>query len=137
MYKLNEEKMFYDVADGIAVIIDFTTGVYYGMDVLSSAVFDALMAGASDEAVVNALKQLPGCPADIETLYKTFLQKMLDREMILGDGTGDACAPFDEALTVNGFQLNCEDFSEVRDLLMADPVHDVEPEMGWPFLKEE
>ena len=62
MYKLNEEKMFYDVADGIAVIIDFTTGVYYGMDALSSAVFDALMAGASDESVVNALKQLPGCP---------------------------------------------------------------------------
>lgn len=137
MYKLNEEKMFYDVADGIAVIIDFTTGVYYGMDALSSAVFDALMAGASDEAVVNALKQLPGCPADAEDLYKAFVQKMLDREMILGDGTGGACAAFDEALAANGFQLNCEDFSEVRDLLMADPVHDVEPEMGWPFLKEE
>ena len=137
MYKLNEEKMFYDVADGIAVIIDFTTGVYYGMDALSSAVFDALMAGASSEAVVNALKQLPGCPADIEDLYNAFIQKMLDRQMILGDGTGDACAAFDEALAANGFQLNCEDFSEVRDLLMADPIHDVEPEMGWPFLKEE
>ncbi len=137
MYKLNEEKMFYDVADGIAVIIDFTTGVYYGMDALSSAVFDALMAGASDESVVNALKQLPGCPADIEELYKSFIQKMLDRQMILGDGVGGACAAFDEALAENGFQLNCEDFSEVRDLLMADPIHDVEPEMGWPFLKEE
>ena len=137
MYKLNEEKMFYDVADGIAVIIDFTTGVYYGMDALSSAVFDALMAGASDEAVVAALKQLPGCPADAEDLYKAFVQKMLDREMILGDGTGGACPAFDEALAANGFLLNCEDFSEVRDLLMADPVHDVEPEMGWPFLKEE
>lgn len=137
MYKLNEEKMFYDVADGIAVIIDFTTGVYYGMDALSSAVFDALMAGASDEAVVNALKQLPGCPADVEDLYKSFVQKMLNRQMILGDGTGGACAAFDESLAANGFQLNCEDFSEVRDLLMADPVHDVEPEMGWPFLKEE
>lgn len=137
MYKLNEEKMFYDVADGIAVIIDFTTGVYYGMDALSSAVFDALMAGAGDEAVVKALQQLPGCPADVEAMYKAFVQKMLDRQMILGDGTGDACAPFDAALAANGFKLDCEDFSEVRDLLMADPVHDVEPEMGWPFLKEE
>ena len=137
MYKLNEEKMFYDVADGIAVIIDFTTGVYYGMDALSSAVFDALMDGASDDAVINALKQLPGCPADAENQYKAFVQKLLDREMILGDGTGGECAPFDESLIAYGFQLNCEDFSEVRDLLMADPIHDVEPEMGWPFLKDE
>ncbi len=137
MYKLNDEKMFYDVADGIAVIIDFTTGVYYGMDALSSAVFDALMAGAGDEAVVKALQQLPGCPADVAEIYNAFIQKMLDRQMILGDGTGSECAPFDAALAENGFQLNCEDFSEVRDLLLADPVHDVEPEMGWPFLKEE
>ena len=137
MYRLNDEKMFYDVADGIAVIIDFTTGVYYGMDELSSAVFDALMAGAGSESVLAQLKQLPGCPEDMDAIYHSFLQKMLDREMILGDGEGGDCAAFDAALADKGFQLNCEDFSEVRDLLMADPVHDVEPEMGWPFLKED
>lgn len=137
MYQLNAEKMFYDVADGIAVVIDFTTGVYYGMDALSSAVFDALMAGAGDEAVVNALRQLPGCPEDVDALYSAFVQKMLDRQMILGDGEGGECAPFDPAVVGESFQLNCEDFSEVRDLLLADPVHDVEPEMGWPFLKED
>lgn len=137
MYRLNDEKMFYDVADGIAVIIDFTTGIYYGMDELSSAVFDALMAGAGSESVLAQLKQLPGCPEDMDAIYHGFLQKMLDREMILGDGEGGECAAFDAALAEKGFQLNCEDFSEVRDLLMADPVHDVEPEMGWPFLKED
>ena len=137
MDRINDEKMFFDVADGIAVVIDFTTGVYYGMDELSTAVLQALLSGASDTAVVGALRNLPGCPEDIAERYNAFVQKMADCQMILGDGEGGDCAPFDTALTAVGFELKCEDFSEVKDLLLADPVHDVEPEMGWPFLKGE
>lgn len=137
MYKINDEKMFFDVADGIAVVIDFTTGVYYGMDELSTAVLQSMMAGAGDEAVLGALRQLPGCPDDIAERYSAFVQKMVNCQMLLGNGEGGDCAPFDTALAACGFALKCEDFSEVRDLLLADPVHDVEPEMGWPVLKGE
>lgn len=137
MYTLNSEKMFYDVADGVAVIIDFTSGTYYGLGELSSAVFENMMNGAGDGAILAALKAIPGCPDTIEEGYKAFLDTLFEREMILGDGEGGECAPIDPALAEGGFELTCEDFSEVQDLLLADPVHDVEPEMGWPFLKEE
>ena len=31
-YQLNEAKMFADVTDGIAIIINSMTGIYYGMN---------------------------------------------------------------------------------------------------------
>ena len=43
MYKLNEAKMFYDIADGQAVVINFETGMYYGSSPLASAILDLLL----------------------------------------------------------------------------------------------
>ena len=47
MYKLNDEKMFFDIADGQAVVINFTNGMYYGTSTLGSAILENLVKGAS------------------------------------------------------------------------------------------
>ena len=41
-YVLNEEKMFADVTDGIAIIINSETGIYYGLNGLGTAVYENL-----------------------------------------------------------------------------------------------
>ena len=46
-YVLNEEKMFADVTDGIAIIINSETGIYYGLNGLGTAVYENLMNGSS------------------------------------------------------------------------------------------
>ena len=38
---------------------------------------------------------------------------------------------------IDGFTLVLDEFSEVQDLILADPVHDVDVEKGWPVFKEE
>ena len=45
-YVLNEEKMFADVTDGIAIIINSETGIYYGLNGLGTAVYENLMNGS-------------------------------------------------------------------------------------------
>ena len=57
-YKLNEEKMFADVTDGIAIIINSETGIYYGLNALGSAVYENLVNGASVEDILTALKSI-------------------------------------------------------------------------------
>ena len=39
-YKLNEEKMFADISDNIAIIINTQTGIYYGLNCLATLVFE-------------------------------------------------------------------------------------------------
>ena len=136
MFKLNEEKMFYDIAEGQAIIINFTTGMYYGTSSLGSAVVDALLSGASVDAVLAAVKALPACPADVDACMSAFVDALLEKEILVSAETNaDAVINITEAALTDGFLLSVDEFTEVQDLIMADPVHDVDVEQGWPILE--
>lgn len=136
MYKLNDEKMFYDMAEGQAIVINFTTGMYYGTSSLGSAVLDSLLAGADLETVCAAIQTLPGCPEDMAAQLDTFIGQLLEKEVIVpGESTGAACV-IDASALADGFTLTVDEFAEVQDLILADPVHDVDVEQGWPILGE-
>lgn len=136
MYKLNEEKMFYDMADGQAIVINFTSGMYYGTSSLGSCILDALLAGSSVADVYNAISALPDCPADMKERLDDFISRLLEKEIIVpAEGTGAPCA-IDASALADGFELTVDEFAEVQDLILADPVHDVDVEQGWPILNE-
>lgn len=137
MYKLNEEKMFYDMAEGQAIVINFTTGMYYGTSSLGSAVLDSLVAGADVQSVLTAVQALAGCPSDMEEQLNTFIVQLLEKEILVpAEGTG-AAVVIDASSLTDGFNLTVDEFAEVQDLILADPVHDVDVEQGWPILNEQ
>lgn len=131
-YVLNEAKMFSDIADGIAIVINSETGIYYGMNGLGTVVFDNLMSGASMEAVLAALVALPGVPGDMEARLNTFVGKLKDFEIVLEGQDGSAEANID-ATTAQGdeFALLVQEFNDAQELLLADPIHEVKEESGW------
>lgn len=138
MYKVNESKMYYDIAEGQAVVINFLTGMYYGANLLGSAVLDRLQAGASREAVLAALCALTGCPDDIEEQLDAFIARLLDLEILVpGPAETSKCGLIGAEALEDGFYLAIDEFAEAQDLLLADPVHDVDATQGWPVLKEE
>lgn len=138
MYKINDEKMFYDMADGQAIIINFTTGVYYGSASLGSEIIDRLIKGYDPALVLSAVKAAPGCPADIEDTFSAFIKALLDKEIIAaGDTVPGGDEPIGAEALIDGFAFTVDEFADVQDLLMADPVHDVDIDMGWPIMKEE
>ena len=117
-------------------MINFTTGMYYGTSSLGSAVLDALLAGAAAETVCKAIQTLPGCPEDMEAQLNTFIDQLLEKEIIVpAESTGAACT-IDASSLADGFQLTVDEFAEVQDLILADPVHDVDVEQGWPILNQ-
>ena len=138
MYQLNEEKMFFDIADGQAVVINFVSGMYYGTTALGSVILERLVKGCAPEEIAGAVKALPGCPEDFDVQIGAFITKLKDKEILLDGEThpGGGEEIGDMALA-DGFDLTLDEFSEVQDLILADPVHDVDVEQGWPIFKEE
>ena len=65
-YQLNEEKMFADITDGIAIIINSETGIYYGMNTFATNVYENIVAGVSIEDIKAEIKKLSDLPADFE-----------------------------------------------------------------------
>lgn len=131
-YVLNEEKMFADVTDGIAIIINSETGIYYGMNGLGTTVYENLMNGASLESVLEALKSMAGAPADIEKRLNDFVKAMLDNELIMEGSTSNAEVNLDSSIASgDNFELKVEEYNDAQELLLADPIHEVKEETGW------
>lgn len=132
-YVLNDSKMFSDIADGIAIIINSETGIYYGMNGFATVVFAGLMSGASTEALLEELRGLPGVPDDMEKRLEDMVSTLKKYEIIV---EGEVYAPdaidLDSATALaDDFILTVQEYSDAQELLLADPIHEVKDESGW------
>jgi hypothetical protein len=130
-FVLNEAKMFSDIADGIAIVINSETGVYYGMNNFGTAVFENLLQGASTEDILTAAKKLPGAPDDLEQRLQDFVEQLKGFEILM-EGEGNGSADLDAAtLGEDGFALKVQEYNDAQELLLADPIHEVKENKGW------
>jgi len=134
-YRIDESQFFYDYSDGLAIIINSTTGIYYGINVFGSAIFDQLVKGASPASVLEQLRHLPNCPLEIENILVDFITRLRNFSLLVPEEEAGAAAhPFNAEVAVEGFFFEVEEFAEIREILLADPIHDVNSTYGWPVL---
>ena len=131
-YVLNDSKMFADITDGVAIVINSETGIYYGMNELGTAVFENLINGASTEGVLTALKALPGAPSGVDSNFKLFLDAIVEKELvILGAGKNVEVNLDGSLATGDNFIMSVTEYNDAQELLLADPIHEVKEETGW------
>lgn len=131
-YVLNDDRMFADVTDGIAIIINSETGIYYGLNGLGTSVYENLVNGASVEEILVALKSIAGAPADIESRLNSFISKMIKFELIIESAESSASVEIDSAIaSEDGFIFDVNEYNDAQELLLADPIHEVKEETGW------
>ena len=132
MYKFNETEMFYDVADGRGIVINYSTGIYYSLNSAGTAVFDQLKAGADPKALAEKLSKISGCPKDIADILDKFAKTLVEKGVLLcDDAPYAAAADFNADAFKDGFEPVADEFHDVQDLILADPIHDVDPNFGW------
>ena len=138
MYKLNESKMFADVTNNVAIIINSETGIYYAINNCGSIIFQAILDGCSIQTIEDNLKKIINCPSDINQKLKTFITELLQKEIIIEGETSSKIPAFDEAvITKDNFEMKLSEYADAQEMLLADPIHDVDEEEGWqPIINE-
>ena len=132
-YVLNEGKLFSDVADGIAIVINSETGIYYGLNGFGTQVFDNITSGVYLEAILAELNNIPGVPGDIQNRLNVFIENLVRYEIIVAsDAAGSDVADLEVAVAqADEFVLSVQEFDDAQELLLADPIHEVKEETGW------
>jgi hypothetical protein len=132
-YKLNEEKMFADVTDGVAIIINSDTGVYYGMNSFGTAVFENLINGVSTEKLLNELKKIPNISPEISTRFENFISDLVEKELLIpSNENSDAQVNINANIALGDeSNLSINEYNDAQELLLADPIHEVREETGW------
>lgn len=129
-YKLNEEKMFADIADGVAIIINAETGVYYGMNKLGTEVYTNLINGVSSEKILDKLISWDESCAKAFGDYIEFLTK--NEIILVSSAESDAELVINEITAKDdGYIPKVEEYLDAQELLLADPVHEVKEQEGW------
>lgn len=136
-YRFNEDKMFMDISDGIAVVINSESGMYYGMNGFGTTVFDAIISGMDESDIETELNKMPGAPSDMKERLSKFIQSLSDFEIIASGNDNCEKKTFDATVaTADKFILEVSAFDDAQEMLLADPIHEVKEQTGWTPEKE-
>lgn len=130
-YTLNKEKMYADITDGIAIIINSETGIYYGMNAFTTQIYENLAEGVSAEEIAAAGAQLD-FPATFAAELERLIGEMLAKEILVRAEVPAREPQLDKSIAeADGYALELQEFSDAQELLLADPIHNVKEEEGW------
>ena len=131
-YALNDSKMYMDVADGIAIVINSETGIYYGLNGFGTIVLEALSKGIDSGIVLEKVKAVQGAPADLEQRFSSFVEELVKEELLISASAQDLDFVFDEKIVADDqFQMEIKPYSDAQEMLLADPIHEVKESVGW------
>ena len=141
MLRLNEEKVFVDRVDEQMVALMVETGTYYTFNTPASAVISDLSDGYTEAAVAEAFAKAAGERFRKEE-YDAFVQKVIACGVLEeADGEGKAAdahmACLNTKIPEDGNLLEMEGYDDVAAYFMVDPIHEVDPDMGWPYAKKD
>lgn len=108
-----------DTVDGVTIAIDLDNGIYYQFSRDASCLLEALP--HLDPRILD--EDLAG------TSVRSFFEELQSMGLV------EECAPGEEAAELRAFcedGLSFQSFNDLAHILMLDPIHDVDPPMGWP-----
>lgn len=112
--------------DGDAVILNLATGQYFGMNATASAVWALLMAGAGSGQIAAHMRD--------GASLAPFVERLVALGLIVPSGAAAEPVAAGDAARLGGLADGpvVDVFDDLSDLILADPIHDVDADMGWP-----
>ncbi|MTJ10253.1 PqqD family protein [Anabaena sp. UHCC 0204] len=143
-FKINVPKVVHEMIEGEVVIVNLEGGDYYSLVTVGADIWEKLARGLSRGEILA--KIVSGYDSSSETIATAInnLISELQRENLISidttDGENQTYTDKDNSPTEATEKLKFEPpvlnkYTDMEELLALDPIHDVEPEMGWPSAK--
>jgi coenzyme PQQ synthesis protein D (PqqD) len=119
---------------GEVVVLNLTSGVYFSLRDLAAAVWRDLAAGNSVESIITGIRRVDERIAEATvTLIDSFERAGLMRGSLLPAKTSESPASI-ALIRMGETRLTIESFEDMKDLILSDPIHDSDDQLGWPAL---
>lgn len=135
-FQINRHKFVHETMEDEVVMVNLDSGIYYSLDSSSIWVWRAILAGYSLTEIIQFGKsKFDVSDEELLRALNTFLDKMKEEGIVV-----TASSPWKEAeIPPSGDDTpkspftppRLELYSDMQDLLLLDPIHDVD-ESGWP-----
>lgn len=143
-FKVNNPNVVSETIDGETVIVNLSDGTYYSLDRVGAEVWNLIEREFSLGSIVTAISQrFTGEPTVIEDSVKTLILQLRAEKLLVpagADSEENDSAPEspDAPETREEFvPPTLQKYSDMQELLMIDPIHEVDEMEGWPEKREE
>jgi hypothetical protein len=142
IYRRNDAELAAEQFEDGLVIINFLTGRYFSMNSTAEVIWMLLEHGCSSDELAARLGEHCVVPATdaarLATEVGEFLAKLVQERLVCSDATM-AVSP---VASLPAAQLpyeipQVEVFEDLADLILLDPIHDVNEQLGWPAVRTE
>ena len=137
-FRVNEPNVVFEAFDEEIVAVNLDTGNYYSIAKSGPKIWMDLANGFSCEEIVDHLQSYYIDEQNVITSeVATFVDRLVTEKLIV-----EAPERLNRNASVQELAANkipfeapvIEDYADMQDLLMLDPIHEVDP-AGWPVAK--
>jgi hypothetical protein len=135
VYAVASKDIVFESFDGEAVVLDLASGRYFGFSDSGSKVWQALSSGVGAQALTRLAN---GAAAIGPTELEAFISRLVELGLLVPSDAPAQPMPDDlrAALAATGETLNVSIHDDLADLIIVDPIHEVEEPLGWPAVKQ-
>jgi hypothetical protein len=117
--------------DGQIVILNLASGHYYSLDGIAGKIWGMIVSGHGLGAIISSIAaNRPELAED----GAAFIHQLLALGLIRPDPSRDLAA--DMAGDWSGGPPRLDTYDDLAELIAADPIHDVDEEIGWPATRK-
>jgi hypothetical protein len=128
-FEINTPTIAAENLDNEVMAIHFEAGLYFSLRDSAAAIWLLLEAHHDSGAIVTALEsRLTGA----ETLVPAFVAELEQHGLIRPSSALPKAVDLSQFVALEPPVL--EKFDDMQAMLLLDPIHEVEPQQGWPFI---
>jgi hypothetical protein len=135
VYAVASKDIVFESFDGEAVVLDLSNGKYFGFSDSGSAIWQALSSGVGTQALIGSVA---GSATIDAAALEAFVAQLVDFGLLAPSDATPRPLPdgFPAALAVAKEPLDVSVHDDLADLIIVDPIHEVEEPLGWPAVKQ-
>jgi hypothetical protein len=123
-----------ETIDGETIIINLASGNYYSLNASGAVAWDALRRpSTADELAAYLTTRFDGSDDDIRSGANDIIASLRDEQLItVSTRHVDADLPAANGDRAPWSRPVLGKYTDMQDLILLDPVHEVQPDRGWP-----
>jgi Coenzyme PQQ synthesis protein D (PqqD) len=140
VYCIEKAEVVSDIIDGEAIMLHRTFGDYFSTEGVGGLIWQWIGEGRSRSQILNMLNaRFSASLAEIATAVDSFLDDLvahkLVRQIVEGDesATETLIEPQKTNAEVEFVRPTLHVYSDIRNMVLLDPIHDVDENSGWPM----
>ncbi|MGX8010676.1 PqqD family peptide modification chaperone [Mesorhizobium sp. ORM8.1] len=135
VYAVASKDIVFESFDGEAVVLDLSNGKYFGFSDSGSAIWQALSSGVGTQALIGSAA---GAAMIDAAALEAFVAQLVEFGLLAPSDATPQPLPdgFPAVLAAANEPLDVSVHDDLADLIIVDPIHEVEEPLGWPAVKQ-